>query len=151
MGVSLASPPFSRYGLVAVVLGLAVGVFATSCTMSAAKRLEKQNRHAIKCAKKGFWNEAAFHWQALRETKPADPTFLNNLAVAAMARGDYNQALVLLGEGLALAPNTGALQENKQNLRDFLEKERKRVRRAAGDEVEAEDGLQTSTGEEDEP
>ena len=72
----------------------------------------------VEMAKRGLWNEAYFRFEQALKLDPTNPRILNNLAVAAEARGNFEGALKHYQEALRLA---GSDIEIKRNYARFVE------------------------------
>lgn len=72
----------------------------------------------VEMAKRGLWNEAFFRFEQALKLDPTNPRILNNLAVAAEARGNFEGALKFYQEALRIA---GSDAEIKRNYARFVE------------------------------
>jgi hypothetical protein len=67
---------------------------------------------AADMAERGNWREASYRWQRLVDTAGPDAKLLNNLAVAAEAKGELEQAEKLYARALELAGGDPEIGEN---------------------------------------
>lgn len=93
-------PPVSIAYLAAMTLFVAsVG------GLEAAFDAERAMEFAAEMAERGNWREARFRWSAVADHRPDDPRVLNNLAVAAEALGERDEARELYVRARNLAPD----------------------------------------------
>jgi tetratricopeptide (TPR) repeat protein len=85
----------------------------------AAKEAAADMEWGYKTARRGYWQEALARFEHANELTPDQPRILNNIAVAQEANGLYEQALLTYQEGLAIAPNNGALRRNYMRFQEF--------------------------------
>jgi hypothetical protein len=71
---------------------------------------------AADMAERGNWREASFRWRRLLDQTGPDAKLLNNLAVAAEAKGEMEQAGEFYGRAMSLA---GGALEISENFRRF--------------------------------
>ncbi len=72
---------------------------------ASALDVERTLEFAREMAERGNWREARFRWRAVALQEGDDPRILNNLAVAAEALGESNEARDLYARARALAPD----------------------------------------------
>ena len=84
-----------------------------------AKEASAEMSWGFKAARRGYWQEALMRFERANELTPNQPRILNNIAVAQEANGLYEMALLTYQEGLALAPNNGALRRNYSRFQEF--------------------------------
>ena len=75
-------------------------------------------------ARQGLWREAAFRWNQALTTDPTNAKLLNNLAVAAEVRGDYDRAAHLYKKAFTLDPDNRIIRKNYDKLKTFLNSQR---------------------------
>jgi hypothetical protein len=92
-------PPILAGALFAVCAATAVGA------SPAAVDVDRTLEFAGEMAERGNWREARFRWSAVVEQEGDDPRLLNNLAVAAEALGESEEALKLYARARGLAPD----------------------------------------------
>lgn len=110
----------SRFRLSLLPVLSCVLLLAGGCSSG---RFAARNSYAIECAERQLWTEAAYHWQRLLDEAPTDYRLHNNLAVAALAQGDYPLAKEHFRASLALRPAQPDVQRNLDTLTRFLEAE----------------------------
>jgi tetratricopeptide (TPR) repeat protein len=86
------------------------------------KSPDEQLGFGVRMAERGLWSEALFRFeQAQRLGGGSDAQVLNNLAVAHEALGNFDQALELYRQALALDPGNRDLKANYDRFVSFYE------------------------------
>jgi hypothetical protein len=83
--------------------------------------IERTMKFAAEMAERGNWREARFRWESVARERPDDPKVLNNLAVAAEALGDRDEADRLYDRARAAAPDDPRIARNAAASRRFRE------------------------------
>lgn len=83
----------------------AVFVTVAAGGSQAAVDVDRTLEFAGEMAERGNWREARFRWSAVAEQEGDNPRILNNLAVAAEALGESDEAERLYARARALAPD----------------------------------------------
>ncbi|MEM9291008.1 MAG: tetratricopeptide repeat protein [Acidobacteriota bacterium] len=73
----------------------------------------------VDMAQRQLWSEALFRFQQASKKDPTNPRIFNNLAVAAEAVGDFEQALEYYREALRLAPSDREIRGNYARFVEF--------------------------------
>lgn len=95
-----------------------VVVLALGLSPSALPTTFKQHqRIANEMARRGLWGEAKYRWELMNQLRPNDPATLNNLAVAAEAKGDVSAAAYYYAQAFSLG---GAHEAIAANWRHFM-------------------------------
>jgi hypothetical protein len=89
---------------------LLVGLPAGSGEVSIKETL----RFAAEMAERGNWREAQYRWEAVAARAPDNPVVFNNLAVAAEATGDPDEALEYYEKALALSESDPRILDNQR-------------------------------------
>jgi len=76
-----------------------------------------QSKQGVKLATNGLWDLAQQQWQMAMQVRPDDFAPHNNLAVAAEAAGNYEEAERHYAQALALAPDNEDVQQQLQAVR----------------------------------
>lgn len=84
-----------------------------------ADRAPSQLAFGVDMAKRGLWSEALFRFQQAGELDPGNAHVFNNMAVAAEAVGEFDQARELYDKALRLAPGDPAVKRNYARFVEF--------------------------------
>jgi hypothetical protein len=107
----------------AAVAGAALLVWAALTSAgfhtSAGEKPKRTLQFAAEMAKVGNWREAQFRWEGLARTDPDNPRILNNLAVAAEALGDPENAREYYARAVAAGHGDDRIAENKRRFDRF--------------------------------
>lgn len=82
---------------------------------------ERTMKFAAEMAERGSWREARYRWQSVAADRPDDPKILNNLAVAAEALGERDEADRLYERARAAAPADPWIARNAAAAERFRE------------------------------
>lgn len=110
---------------------LLVVLAATACA-SGGGGSSSQLGFGVDMARRGLWNEALFRFEQARQTSPADPKVLNNLAVAYEAVGRFDDALAVYKEASRLAPGERGVRLNYSRFLEFYQSYRRQPGAAPG-------------------
>ncbi len=125
----------SRSGKFLFILAMALIVAAAGCgTVSKKKRMNQINAHAVKLAKKGYWEESAYWWDRMLQVDPDNYKALNNMAIIMEKKGNYESAKIFYDKALSIDPGNRTLKKNLKNLQILLEAKEKKP--ADADEFE---------------
>ncbi len=82
-------------------------------------RAPSQLSFGVDMAKRGLWSEALFRFEQAGKLDPGNAHVFNNMAVAAEAVGDFDQARELYDKALRLAPGDPAVKRNYARFVEF--------------------------------
>ena len=103
-------------GLLLTMLALAAGCASGgSIDHSAGDHIDA----AYRLARKGYWQEALFHYERAAELEPSEPEVLNNIAVALEAVGRYEDAKQAYERARQVSPNDSVLGRNYRAFMEF--------------------------------
>ena len=74
-------------------------------------------RFGSEAAERGLWREAAFRWERVLKSDPANPRLHNNLAVAYESLGQWDQARKAYEEARRLDPDSKEIKSNFESFR----------------------------------
>jgi Flp pilus assembly protein TadD len=103
----------------ALVLAATISTGVAVAGDANAKEASAEMKWGFKAARRGYWQEALLRFEHANELTPNQPRILNNIAVAQEANGQFELALLTYQEGLAIAPNNGALRRNYTRFQEF--------------------------------
>jgi len=99
-----------RLARTALVLALAAGGCAASRSPSA--RASSELRFGAHVARRDYWREARFRFEAAIRLDPNNARAHNDLAVALEALGDFSAAFDEYKKAITLAPDSRPIREN---------------------------------------
>jgi len=95
--------------------------FLASCRSSSpAHEALEQAKMGSRAAQFKLYAEAYFRFQKAAALAPSNPKYLNNLAVLAESRGQFEEAVRLYEKALSLAPGNRRIKENYEKLQAYL-------------------------------
>lgn len=97
-------------------------------------------RFAADMARAGNWREARYRWELADREQPGNPAVLNNLAVAAEALGETDQARDHYDRALSLSGGDERIRDNRSRFLRTLEE------RAEGEDSSGEDAAPPAGG-----
>lgn len=97
-------------------------VVTYGCGPSTKKQAARQNQFGVYCAKQQLWEEAEFRWERAIDLDSNNWKVINNLAVAAIEKGEFQKALDYLQRAIRLVPDNSKLQNNLRALKSYLDK-----------------------------
>jgi len=106
------------------------------------KGAKKTLAFAAEMAQVGSWHEASFRWKSLVAKEAGNAHLYNNLAVAAEALGNWDEAATSYEQALELEADNLFIQENHRRFSIF----RERLRRHASGEEDSQDRVVTAFG-----
>ena len=113
-------PSFQRRALATgVALFICIAFASVGVRLSAGGNDKRAWLFALEMAKIENWREAQFRWQKLERSDPDNPRLLNNLAVAAEALGQPEQAREFYARATALVPDDSRMENNRQRFDRF--------------------------------
>jgi len=117
-----------------VLLACLIG-FAQPVAAASKKGAKKTLTFAAEMAQVGSWHEASFRWNNVLSNDPDNAHLHNNLAVAAEALGNWDEAAAGYEQALRLEADNFFIQENQRRFSIFRERLR---RHADGENVSRE-------------
>jgi hypothetical protein len=105
-------------------LVIAVLVSPSTAIPAQGQNLKKTLRFAADMARSGNWREARHRWEEALGQQPQNPRVLNNLAVAAEALGEMEQAGRYYDQALALSGVEERIEDNRNRFLRVLEERR---------------------------